>query len=171
MGSPAHLGFSTTLFDRESVGYGVVTGQVHPLFDYLLLAAMIGLAAVFGAASMVVSRLLAPSKPTRAKLVPYECGIVPTRDLPERFPVQFYLVAVVYLLFDVEIVFLYPWAVRYRDLGVFGFFEMLVFTALLLAAFVFLVKEGAFDWVATRRLEAGATGGVDDELAASRRAA
>lgn len=139
--------------------------------EYLLLAAMIALAGVFGAASMAVSRLLGPSKPTRAKLVPYECGIVPTRDLPERLPVQFYLVAVVYLLFDVEIVFLYPWAVRYRDLGVFGFFEMLVFTALLLAAFVFLVKEGAFDWVASRRLEAGPAREAGDELAASRRAA
>jgi NADH-quinone oxidoreductase subunit A len=116
--------------------------------DYVFLGAMILLVAVFGAVSMAASRLLAPRRPTRAKLAPYECGIVPTRDLPERFPVQFYLVAGIFLLFDIEIVFLYPWAVRFKDLGTFGFFEMLLFTALLLVAFFYALGEGVFDWSA-----------------------
>ena len=74
-----------------------------------------------------MSKLLAPRRSTTAKRAPYECGIVPARDTPERFPVRFYLVAMIFIVFDIEIIFLYPWAVIYRELGVFGLVEMLVF--------------------------------------------
>ncbi len=123
--------------------------------DYLLILVMMVLVTAFGGISLGVSRLLAPSRPTRAKLEPYECGIVPQREPPERFPVGFYLVAMVFLLFDIEIVFIYPWATRLADLGAFGFFEMVVFVALLLVVYLYLWREGIFDWGATRVVERG----------------
>lgn len=126
--------------------------------DYLLLLVMFALVGVFGAASLILSRLLSPSKPTRAKLEPYECGIVPEHGSPERFPVKFYLVAMVFLLFDIEIVFIYPWAVRLGDLGVFGLVEMLIFVSLLLVAFAYLWREGIFDWGPSRATEADLSG-------------
>ena len=76
---------------------------------------MLVLAIVFGALSRVASRLLAPRNPTVAKLAPYECGIVPDREPPERFPVKFFLVAMIFIVFDIEIIFLFPWAIVYRD--------------------------------------------------------
>lgn len=137
--------------------------------DYVFVLLMLLLVGAFGLVSLIVSRLLSPSKPTRAKLEPYECGIVPERELPERFPVQFYLVAMVFLLFDIEIVFIYPWAVRLDDLGVFGFFEMLAFVALLLVAFAYLWREGIFDWGVRRRRER-ISPGPDAKEAGTRRA-
>ncbi|MER3521373.1 MAG: hypothetical protein C4317_03840, partial [Acidimicrobiia bacterium] len=134
--------------------------------DYFLLLIMLVLVGLFGSVSLLASRLLAPHRPTRAKLAPYECGIVPEHDPPERFPVQFYLVAMMFLLFDIEIVFMYPWAVRLHDLGLFGFGEMLAFVALLLVAFGYLWREGVFDWGAKRIIERGGSGpGERDSVA------
>jgi NADH-quinone oxidoreductase subunit A len=81
-----------------------------------------------------------------AKRSPYECGIVPGREAPERFPVRFYLIAMIFIVFDIEIIFLYPWAVIYRDLGALGLSEVLVFTVAVLASFVYLLSHGALDW-------------------------
>lgn len=131
--------------------------------DYFLLLIMLVLVGVFGSVSLVVSRLLAPGKPTRAKIEPYECGIVPSHEPPERFPVQFYLVAMMFLLFDIEIVFMYPWAVRLDALGLFGFAEMLTFAALLLVAFVYLWREGVFDWGSNVRLGVGPSGPAEPQ--------
>jgi NADH-quinone oxidoreductase subunit A len=136
--------------------------------DYLLLLLMLALVGLFGSISLVASRLLAPNKPTRAKLEPYECGIVPEHEPPERFPVQFYLVAMVFLLFDIEIVFMYPWAARLTDLGAFGFWEMLTFVSFLLLAFGYLWREGIFDWGPSRRRIPGALGPQSPESAAVR---
>ena len=128
--------------------------------QYLPLLAMLVLAALFAGLSFVASRLMAPRKPTRAKAAPYESGIVPT-TAPGRFPVQFYLVAMIFIIFDIEIIFIYPWAVIYRSLGAFGLWEMLVFSLAVFVSFVYLLGNGALDWGPVRRLRgAGAPGGA-----------
>ncbi|HUK87743.1 MAG TPA: NADH-quinone oxidoreductase subunit A [Terriglobales bacterium] len=95
---------------------------------------------------VLLSALVGKHRPTRAKLQPYECGILPTGDARQRFSVKFYLVAMLFILFDVEAVFLYPWAVIYRELKMFGFWEMLVYIGILLVGFFYIWKKGALDW-------------------------
>jgi NADH-quinone oxidoreductase subunit A len=99
--------------------------------------------------------LLAPRRPTPAKSAPYECGIVPRKDPPERFPVRFYLVAMIFIIFDIEIIFLYPWAVVYRGLGTFGFWAMVMFAAVVFVSFLYLISNGALDWGPVQRLRHG----------------
>jgi NADH-quinone oxidoreductase subunit A len=118
-----------------------------PLLIHLLLA--FGLAGLLTA----VSVLIGWHRPNRAKLQAYECGIDPTGDARQPFSVKFYLVAMVFILFDVEAIFLYPWAYIYKDmfkvshaLGVYGFVEMLVYIAILLVGYIYLWKKGALDW-------------------------
>ena len=114
--------------------------------QYLPIVMMAVLAIVFAAISLLMSRLLAPRRKTSAKYAPYESGILPARDVPHRFPVTFYLVAMIFIIFDIEIIFLYPWAVIYRDLGAFGLWEILVFAGAVFVSFVFLISKGALDW-------------------------
>ena len=115
--------------------------------QYLPIVVLFVLGFLFAAVSFAASALLGPNKrPTTAKLAPYECGIVPDREPPQRFPVRFYLVAMIFIIFDIEIVFLYPWAVVYRQLKLFGFFEMLIFVVLILTGFFYIWKKGALDW-------------------------
>jgi NADH-quinone oxidoreductase subunit A len=99
-----------------------------------------------------LSWLLGKRKPTRAKMSPYECGMTPVGDARARFSVKFYLVAMLFILFDVEAVFLYPWAVILRDLKMFGFWEMLVYIAVVLVGFFYVWKKGVLDWGATSRV-------------------
>jgi NADH-quinone oxidoreductase subunit A len=121
--------------------------------DYLPIFCMLVLATLFAGLSFVASKLLGPSKPTLAKEAPYECGIVPTREPAQRFPVRFYLVAMIFIIFDIEIIFLYPWAVIFqRDLHLFGLMEMLVFAIFVFVSFVYLVSRGALDWGPAKRL-------------------
>ena len=94
---------------------------------------MIGLGAGFGAVNIIASHLIGPSKPTPEKLAPYECGMPPVGDARERHPVKFYLVAMIFLLFDIEVAFLYPFALALRSLGWTGFVQILVFFAILLS--------------------------------------
>jgi NADH-quinone oxidoreductase subunit A len=117
------------------------------LSDYLPIAVLAALAIMFGVASLGVSALLRPHRPTRAKLAPYECGIEPAR-LPagERFPVKFYVVAMLFIIFDIETIFLFPWAVGFRRLGLFGLAEMVVFIGLVFVAYVYVWKRGGLDW-------------------------
>src|SRR5262245_48763985 len=98
-------------------------GRLEAMIEYLPLLVLFVLATIFGAASFVASRLLAPRRPTAAKEAPYECGIVPSKEPAERFPVRFYLVAMIFIIFDIEIIFTYPWAVRHEALGSFGLVE------------------------------------------------
>ncbi len=114
--------------------------------QYLPVLALLVLAGLFAGLSFVASKILAPRNPTVEKLAPYECGITPGRDLPERFPVRFYLVAMLFVIFDIEIVFLYPWAVNYQALGLFGLVSVLIFSALVFESFVYLISKGALDW-------------------------
>ncbi|HEY1989741.1 MAG TPA: NADH-quinone oxidoreductase subunit A [Acidimicrobiales bacterium] len=115
--------------------------------DYLPIFLLILLGFLFAAVSFVGSAMLAPKKrPTAAKIAPYECGIVPTVEPPTRFPVRFYLVAMIFIIFDIEIVFLYPFAVIFRQLRSFGLVEVLVFAAIVFVSFLFLVSNGALTW-------------------------
>ncbi len=119
--------------------------------QYLPLIALCVLAIVFGAVSVVMSKMLAPSRPSAAKQAPYECGIVPSRDLPQRFPVSFYVVAMLFVMFDIEIIFVYPYAVtrgifESGNIATFAFWEMVAFSAVFFVAFVYIVARGALDW-------------------------
>jgi len=121
--------------------------------DYLPIFVLMVLGFLFAALSFVGSALVAPKKkPTTAKLAPYECGIVPDREPPQRFPVRFYLVAMIFVIFDIEIVFLYPWAVDFHQLGSFGLVEVLVFAAVVFISFLYLVSNGALTWGPAKHL-------------------
>ncbi len=114
--------------------------------QYLPVICLMILAILFGAVSFVASKLLAPRRPSAAKEAPYECGIVPSREPPERFPVSFYIVAMLFIMFDIEIIFIYPYAVSRKSLGPFAFWEMIAFSLVFFAAFVYVVARGALDW-------------------------
>jgi NADH-quinone oxidoreductase subunit A len=119
--------------------------------QYLPVVALAVLAVLFAVLSLIVSKLLAPSHTTAAKRSPYECGIVPGRETLERFPVRFFLIAMIFIVFDIEIIFLYPWAVIYRDLGLFGLVEVLVFAAAVFVSFLYLLANGALEWGPVQR--------------------
>ncbi|HEX4867215.1 MAG TPA: NADH-quinone oxidoreductase subunit A [Acidimicrobiales bacterium] len=114
--------------------------------QYLPVVALAVLAIAFAVLSLLASKLLAPRHTTAAKRSPYECGIVPGRETLERFPVRFYLIAMIFIVFDIEIIFLYPWAVIYRDLGAFGLVEVLLFAVAVFVSFLYLLANGALDW-------------------------
>jgi NADH-quinone oxidoreductase subunit A len=114
--------------------------------QYLPIAVLMVLAVVFGALSFAASRLLAPRRPSTAKEAPYECGIVPSREPPERFPVSFYIVAMLFIMFDIEIIFLYPFAVDRGALGVYGFWAIVAFSVVFFLTFVYEVARGGLDW-------------------------
>ncbi|MEO7803086.1 MAG: NADH-quinone oxidoreductase subunit A [Actinomycetota bacterium] len=114
---------------------------------YLPILIFTALVLVFGFGSIGASNLLAPRRPTAAKSAPYECGITPV-DLPgnARFPIRFYIVAMLFIIFDVEVVFMYPWAVVFRRLGLAGLVEMGVFMLFLLGAYVYVWKRKGLEW-------------------------
>jgi NADH-quinone oxidoreductase subunit A len=120
------------------------------LTDYLPIVAMAVLAVAFGVVSLIVSRAFRPHRPNPVKLSAYECGNDPVR-LPEgeRFSVKFYVVAMLFIIFDIEIIFLFPWAVRFRQLGLFGLIEMAFFIGLVFVAYVYVWRAGGFDWAET----------------------
>jgi NADH-quinone oxidoreductase subunit A len=112
---------------------------------------MLGLGAGFGGGSVLLSQFLGPRRPTPEKSAPYECGMPAVGDARERQSVKFYLVAMIFLLFDIEVAFLYPWAIAFRDLGMTGFWQLLTFFALLLTGYVYVWRKGVFDWSGRKR--------------------
>ncbi|MGH2677679.1 MAG: NADH-quinone oxidoreductase subunit A [Actinomycetota bacterium] len=116
------------------------------LSQYLPIVILLVLAGAFAVLSVVASRLLGPRRPTPAKLAPYECGIVPERVPRDRFPVKFYVVAMLFIVFDVETIFLFPWAVTFRQLGLFGLVEMAIFIGLVFVAYVYVWQRGGLEW-------------------------
>jgi len=116
--------------------------------SYLPLLLHFIVAFVVASAIVILSWLIGQHKPTRAKLSPYECGVAPVGDARERFSVKFYLVAMLFILFDVEAVFLYPWAVILRELRMFGFWEMLVYVGIVLVGLFYVWKKGVLDGTA-----------------------
>jgi NADH-quinone oxidoreductase subunit A len=132
--------------------------------QYLPIFTMVVLALGFAAVSLLGSRMLAPRRPTAAKAAPYECGIVPSRDPAQRFPVRFYLVAMIFIIFDIEIIFLYPWAVIFRpNESLFLLVEMVVFAVAVFVSFVYLISNGALDWGPAQRLRRDGAGGRTSE--------
>ena len=121
------------------------------LADYLPIGIMLFLAAAFVAVSLLVSRLFSPNRPTPEKLDPYECGIVPEVEPSQRFPVKFYLVAMLFVIFDVEIIFLFAWASIWTELEWFGVIAILIFSAFVLETLAYVWKRGALDWNVKRR--------------------
>lgn len=121
------------------------------LADYLPIGIMLILAAGFVAVSLLASRLFSPNRPTPEKLDPYECGIIPEVEPSQRFPVKFYLVAMLFVIFDVEIIFLFAWASIWTDLGWYGIAAVLIFTFFVLETLAYVWKRGALDWNVKRR--------------------
>ena len=111
---------------------------------------MLGLGLGFAAGSVLLSQFVGPRKPTPEKSAPYECGMPPVGDARERQSVKFYLVAMIFLLFDIEVAFLYPWAIAFRTLAWTGLIQILAFFVLLLAGYVYVWRKGIFDWSGER---------------------
>ncbi len=97
--------------------------------------------------TLVLAKLVRPDNPEKAKSMAYECGIDPVDNARGRYTVRFYLIAILFVVFDVETVFLFPWAVKFKALGAFGLLEMFIFLAILLAGYVWVWKKGALEWV------------------------
>jgi NADH-quinone oxidoreductase subunit A len=123
-----------------------LTGTTLTMQGWLSILLMIALGAGFALVSVVLSSLLGPRKPTPEKSAPYECGMPPVGSARERHSVKYYLVAMIFLLFDIEVAFLYPWAMALRDLGWAGFVQIVLFMALLLAGYVYVWRKGVLDW-------------------------
>ena len=121
------------------------------LADYAPILVMLVLAAGFVAVSLLVSSMFSPNRPTPEKLEPYECGIIPEVEPSQRFPVKFYLVAMLFVIFDVEIIFLFAWASIWDSLGWYGIAAILIFTFFVLETLVYVWKRGALDWNVRRR--------------------
>ncbi len=116
------------------------------LNDYLPLLVMLVLALVFVAAAVLISRIFSPKRPTVEKSAPYESGILPETEPAQRFPVKFYMVAMLFVIFDVEIIFLFAWASRFNDLGWYGIGAVAIFTAFVAETLAYVWKRGALDW-------------------------
>jgi NADH-quinone oxidoreductase subunit A len=114
---------------------------------YLPILIFLVIAILFPVVAIVAARLIRPSAPQTVKLEAYECGIKAASDSRGRYTVRFYIVAILFVVFDVEAVFLYPWAVRFHSLGWFGVAEVAVFLAILIVGYIWAYKKGAFDWV------------------------
>jgi NADH-quinone oxidoreductase subunit A len=117
---------------------------------FLPILIMLGLGAGFAGGSVLLSQLVGPRKPTPEKMAPYECGMPAVGDARERQSVKFYMVAMIFLLFDIEIAFLYPWALAFRDLGMMGLVQLVTFFTLLLTGYVYVWRKGVFDWSGQR---------------------
>src|SRR5262247_2255 len=133
------------------------------LYDYLPILLMFIVAAGFAVGNVLLSQFVGQRKRTKTKLMPYECGKDPVGSARERFSVKFYLIAMIFILFDIEVIFLVPWAVVFKSLAAQGpawntfvYGEMMVFIGLLLVGYIYVVKKGAFDWGQRARREAEA---------------
>jgi len=114
--------------------------------NYIPILMFLLIAIAFGGSTILMSSLIVPRRSNRVKMAPYECGVDPVGDARERFSIKFYLVAVLFILFDIEAVFLYPWAVAFRKLGLYGLVEMLLFIGVLLVGYVYVLKKRALEW-------------------------
>jgi NADH-quinone oxidoreductase subunit A len=107
---------------------------------------MVALGVIAGFVLININKWIGPKAPTEEKLSTYESGMEPVRSARERFSVKYYMVAILFIVFDIEVTFMYPWAVMFRDLGLQGFVEMMVFIAILLCGYVYILKRGALEW-------------------------
>jgi NADH-quinone oxidoreductase subunit A len=130
-----------TAFRRLRKRRGTMPQNYVPIFIFLIISFLIG------AGTIAIASLIRPKNPNKTKLMPYECGIDPVDNARQRYTIRFYIVAILFVVFDVETVFLFPWAVQYKLLGVFGFVEMLVFLGILIVGFIWIWKKGALEWI------------------------
>ncbi len=122
------------------------------LEQYIPIGIMLLIGIAFGVVMSKVNEWFGPKNPNEVKLSTYESGMPPIRTAHERISVKFYMVAMLFIVFDIEVVFLYPWAVNFRELGMFGFVEMLVFIVILMLGLLYVWKKGALEWNSDRRL-------------------
>jgi NADH-quinone oxidoreductase subunit A len=115
--------------------------------NYVPIFLFIGLIAVLLPVTLLAAKLVRPENPNKVKLMPYECGIDPVDSARGRYTVRFYIVAILFVVFDVETIFLFPWAVKFKALGSFGLLEMLIFLAILVVGYIWIWKKGALEWV------------------------
>lgn len=116
------------------------------LINYLPILILVTIATLFAVGTVIASTLIGKRKPSEAKLSPYECGMEPIGSARDRFPIKFYVIAMVFIIFDIELVFLYPWAVVFKSLKMFGFIEMGVFILILGFCYIYIWKRGGFEW-------------------------
>jgi NADH-quinone oxidoreductase subunit A len=114
---------------------------------YLPILIFLAIAIAFPVVTIIVAKLVRPHYPFQQKLEAYECGIQAASDARQRYTVRFYIIAILFVIFDVETIFLIPWAIQYNWLGLFGFLEMVVFLAILVVGYIWIFKKGALDWV------------------------
>ncbi len=115
--------------------------------NYIPIFVFVGVIAVLLPLTLLAAKLVRPENPTKTKLMPYECGIDPIDNARGRYTVRYYIIAILFVVFDVETIFLFPWAVRFKALGLFGFVEILIFLAILIAGYIWVWKKGALEWV------------------------
>ncbi|PYS43487.1 MAG: NADH-quinone oxidoreductase subunit A [Acidobacteria bacterium] len=113
---------------------------------YIPIFLFMGLAFLFPVVTLLVAKLIRPQTGGQGKLMPYECGVDPDSDARQRYAIRYYVVAILFVIFDVETIFLFPWAIIYRKLALFGLAEMLVFLGILIVGYVWIIKKGALDW-------------------------
>ena len=123
-----------------------MTAPASLLLEYLPIVIFLGIAVVMAVAAIGGSYVLAPQWPDRDKTSAYECGFDAFEDARGRFDVRFYLVAILFIIFDLEVAFLFPWAVSFSEIGLYGFWSMMVFLGLLTVGFVYEWKKGALEW-------------------------
>jgi len=131
---------------RSPVSYLALKSAQRMMIDYLPLLILFIVAAVFAAIAIIMPSFIGPKNPNKMKQEPIESGMIPFTDARQRFPVQYYMVAVLFILFDIEVIFLYPWAVLLNKLKVFGLIEMGFFLLILLIGYVYVWRKGAFEW-------------------------
>jgi len=119
---------------------------MNSLVGYIPIFLFIALAFAFPILTLLVAKLVRPHTGGRGKLMPYECGVDPDSDARQRYAIRYYVVAILFVIFDVETIFLFPWAIIYRQLALFGLVEMLIFLAILIVGYVWIIKKGALDW-------------------------
>ncbi len=143
MGHRACIGSSGRVLTGGAVGryHPAVPQNYIPAFLFILVALAIP------AVTLVVAKAVRPQNPEKAKLMPYECGIDPVDNARGRYTVRFYIVAILFVVFDVETIFLFPWAVQFKAFRLFGFIEMMVFLAILVVGYVWIWKKGALEWI------------------------
>ena len=116
------------------------------LSNYVPILIFLVVAALLGGLLLLLGRVLAPHRPDKEKLSPYECGFEAFEDSRMKFDVRYYLVAILFIIFDLEIAFLFPWAIVLEDIGVFGFWAMMLFLAILVVGFIYEWMKGALEW-------------------------
>ena len=130
---------------RRSAGRGIIKNLMPQ--NYVPIFIFIALVGTLLPITLLAAKLVRPDNPSKAKLMPYECGIDPIDNARGRYTVRYYIIAILFVVFDVETIFLFPWAVRFKAFGLFGLIEMLIFLVILIVGYIWVWKKGALEWV------------------------